>query len=361
MVRSRAESSAEGIANLSPASVPDLGRSLRLARELADLTVTEAAERVGLNSVAVEALENGNVGLQHDRIETLRALRTYANSLGLPGNDYVLVAVEHWPSLGLNHTASGDTAVVPVVSISSAPAGGHSPVGGLVSTWPGDATGVADATTTGAMEPVRPLALNDTGQVAVVDTGQVPAVSLGAPRFLKFMVGLVAFLIVLGVVGLVEHTHLQDWAHDGRSSATRWINDAKSAVGITTKSTTHTHSSATHSTTPPKTASSKVTMKADPTGLAEAITVKASSFTVKVVALTAPCWVEATTPSQPSPLFEQVLPAGQSREFTVTPSMATTIETGSSAGRAYIYQGTKQIGSYVPTKVPFKMNFTAVS
>ena len=38
-----------------------------------------------------------------------------------------------------------------------------------------------------------------------------------------------------------------------------------------------------------------------------------------------------------------------------------TIETGSSAGRAFIYKGTKLIGFYFPTKVPFTMTFTAAS
>ena len=57
------------------------------------------------------------------------------------------------------------TAVVPVVSISSAPAGGHSPAGGHGSIWPGDATGVADATTTGVMETLRPTSVNDTGRL----------------------------------------------------------------------------------------------------------------------------------------------------------------------------------------------------
>ena len=255
MVLSRDDSPVEGGANLTPASVPDIARSLRLARERAELTVAEAAARAGLGNAVVEDLESGNVGQQHDRIATLRSLRTYADSLGLPGSDYVLVAVEQWPSIGPVLTTGNETAVVPVVSISSAPAGGHSPPGGHGSVWPGDATGVADATTTGVMETLRPTSVTDTGRlpaldtgrVPVVDTGEVAAVNLGVPRLLKFMVGLVAFLVVLAGAALVERNHINGWFDSGRHTTTHWIDDAKSALGITSTPSGHGH----HATTTP--------------------------------------------------------------------------------------------------------------
>jgi hypothetical protein len=187
MVRSGGESPTEGSANLMPASVPDMARSLRLAREQADLSVAEAAARADLGNAVVEALESGNVGPQHDRIATLRSLRVYADSLGLPGSDYVLVAVEQWPASGSGMTANGETAVVPVVSISSAPAGGHFPSGGHGSVWPGDATGVTP-TTTGVMETLRPTSVNDTGRLPALDTGRVPAVDTGEVRAVSLRV-----------------------------------------------------------------------------------------------------------------------------------------------------------------------------
>jgi transcriptional regulator with XRE-family HTH domain len=246
MVRSRGESPATGDANLLPASVPDIGRSLQLAREQADLTLAGAAQRCGLRSAALEALESGSVGLQHDRIETLRTMRTYANSLGLPGDEYVLMAVDQWPAGGSTPIPHSDTALVPVVSISSAPAGGHSPVGGGA-VWPSDATGVADATTTGVFEPIaRPLPLSDsgsfydTGQLSIVDTGEVPAVKIPAPRILKVLVGVVTFLILVGGAALIEHDHVDGWAHDVRSSTAHWYDNGKVALGITAKPKGHT-------------------------------------------------------------------------------------------------------------------------
>jgi hypothetical protein len=358
-VGSPGENPAQGDASLLPATVPDIGRALRQARLLADLSLAEAAARANLRDATVEALEIGNVGPQHDRIETLRALRAYANSLGLPGNDYVFVAIEHWPSGGASLPSGSETAVVPVVSISSAPAGGHSPLGGLGSAWPGDRTGVPDATITGVLEPVRPLAMTDTGRVPIVDTGEVRAVRVGAPRFLAFLVGLTAVLIALGALALAENQNLDGWYHDSRSAVTRWVHDAKSAVGITSqpKASGHHTTSTSHAAPPKAPASHLITFKKgnNPVGRSETVSVAASSFTVRIVADNAACWVQGITLGQPTPVFAQTLLANQDHVFTVTSSM--TIETGSSAGRAFIYQGTKLIGFYFPSKTPFTMTF----
>jgi len=360
MVRSRGESSATGDAPFLQTSVPEIGPSLQHAREQADLTLAEAAEQFGLRSTALEALESGGIGPQHDRIETLRSLRAYANGLGLPGDEYVLVALEQWPVGVPTPATNGDTAVVPVVSISSAPAGGHSPI------WTSEATGVADATTTGVFEPVtRPVLLSDTGQVPIVDTGivpivdtgPVPAVALRTPRILRVLVGLVAFLIVVGGVALLEHNRVDQWFHDARSTTAHWYDNAKVAAGITSTPAGHTPATTTPSTSKVAPKAAAVHVVTDPSGLAATFNVSASSFNVRILAVKGPCWVQATEAGNPTPVFGQVLPAGQSHVFTVTSSM--TINTGSGAGHAYIYRGFALIGSYVPKKAPFTMTFNA--
>jgi hypothetical protein len=357
MVRIRDESRAQGDANLLPASVADIARSLRLARQAADLSVPEAAAQAGLGTATVEALESGVFGPQHDRIDTLRALRTYALTLGLPGDDFVLVAVERWSVNGPVLIASGDTAVVPLVSISSAPAGGHAPA----SSWPGDATGVTDTTTTtGVIEHIPPLAFNDTGRVPMVDTGQVPAVRLGVPRALKISVVVAAVLVALGGAALVEHNNLRGWVNNGQHTAVRWYQQAESALGITSKPTSHSHGASTnHSPAAHLTDSVRTSYKLNPGGRGETMNVTSNSFTVRVVAVKYNCWVQATALGQSQPLFAQVLPAGQTHTFTVTSSL--TIDTGSSAGRAFIYKGNKLIGFFFPSKVPFLMTFNAVN
>jgi cytoskeletal protein RodZ len=348
-----------------------MGRTLRLAREQTGLSIAAAANRAGLRSAAIEALENGEFGPQHDRIETLRTLKTYAASLGLPGNDYVLAAVEQWPASFPIPAPHGDTAVVPVVSISSAPAGGHWPAG---TQWPRDATGVADATTgvfdattTGVFDTLRPAPLqdhlhdhlHDTGRV-FVDTGQVPAVRLPAPRGLKILIGVVAFLVVVGGVGLLEHDHVKGWAHDVRSSTVHWYNNAKVALDISSKPKSHATTTATTTSSAAKShASAPYKVVMDFNGLGATFNVAAPSFVVQVTAVNAPCWVSGVAAGSSKPVFEQVLAAGQSHNFTVTSSM--TIETGSAAGHAAIYRGFKLLGTYVPAKTPFTMTFNTTS
>ncbi len=354
MVRSRGEGPAEGDAILLPASVPDIGLSLRLARERANLTLPEAAVRVGLGSAQLEVLESGSAARQQDRIGTLRALRTYANSLGLPGDDYVLVAVEQWPSFEPAQSPSGDTAVVPVISITSAPAGGHSPAGGWGSGRPGDATGVPGAST-GVIGSIMPLPAHDTGRLSIVDTGEIPVVATPSPsRVLKALVGVTAILVVLGAVALVEHAHLRGWAHDANTSTDRWYHNAESALGITSAPASH-ESAGQHHHAPAETP--KVTATLNPGAKSVTIDVATSPFAVRIVATGAPCWVSAYVPGHP-PLFSAVLGTGQAQVFTVT--SALTVETGSASGRAFVYQGFKLLTYYFPTTVPFQMDFNAV-
>jgi transcriptional regulator with XRE-family HTH domain len=354
MVANRGDSPVAGGARVVPGSVADIGRSLAQGRETAGLSLSDAARRTGLNVMELEALESGTADLLHYRVETLRALGAYANSLGLSGDDYVLAAVALWPAVSPGPANRHDTTVLPVVSVSSAPVGGHSPV----SMWPGEATGVPDAFITRMVDPVPGQFGGDTGIVPAVTTGEVQAFRLATPTYLKVLIGLVALLVVLGVAGLVEHQHLSSWLHDSRTSVSRWYADAKSALGSGSSPGSHTAQTVAPTTTPKATASA-ITIKALPGGLAEDITVDAPSFTVKILAVNGACWVEATVPGQARAVFGQTLQAGQSHLFTVTKSL--TIETGSSAGQALVYRGLTQIGHITPTRVPFHMNFSTAT
>jgi hypothetical protein len=241
---------------------------------------------------------------------------------------------------------------VPVVSISSAPAGGHSPAG---SPWPVDATGVTDTTTTGVIERIGPVSAYDTGRVPMVDTGEVRAIGY-VPRALKVSVGIAATLVVLSGAALIAHNHLQGWYDEGHANTTRWYHEARSSLGFTSKQTAAHH---TGTPAPPPKLTAKVNYQADPNGHVETMNVTSTSFTVKIVAVTYGCWVQAIVAGQPTPIYAQVLGADQTETFAVTSSM--TINTGSAAGRAFLYKGTKLIGFYFPPKAPFVMTFNAVN
>src|ERR1700678_3854520 len=82
---------------LTSATLADIGRLLRLAREQAGLSLDEAATGAGVSRADAEAFESGAMGDLHDRVETLRALRAYADSIELPGGDYALAVINLWP------------------------------------------------------------------------------------------------------------------------------------------------------------------------------------------------------------------------------------------------------------------------
>ena len=123
-----AESPAEGGANLSPASVPDIGRSLLHAREQAGLTLPEAA-------IQVRALATRRARSARER-HVRPAARPHRDPPVAAGSTPTRSACPGATTSSSRSTCGrpvapiragdGDTAVVPVVSISSAPTGGHS-------------------------------------------------------------------------------------------------------------------------------------------------------------------------------------------------------------------------------------------
>jgi hypothetical protein len=325
----------------------DIGRSLCHAREAAGLSLLEAAVPAGLPSDELEALESGATARLHDRIATLRALRAYADSLGLPGDDYVLAAVDLWPVTLVPPPRRGDSGPVPVVSVSSAPAGGHSPTEARGVEWAGDPTGAALSTVSGQVSSVIPLSLHDTGPVPAADTGETPAVRQGAPRLLKVLVVVAALLVVCGGVALVERTHVVSWYHQVSATSSRWYREVRADVGLKPKAVA------------PASANGlpKVTIVENGATNAVTINVNAASFSVKMAAFNAPSWMQVTDDHDLEPIYSQVMPGGQTQTFLVNGS--TTIETASTSARAYLYEGTTFIGYYFPSQVPFTMTHIA--
>jgi DNA-binding XRE family transcriptional regulator len=329
------------------ASVPDIGRSLRLAREHADLTIEEAARRAGLARSEVEALESGTVSRMRDRVETLRSLRTYADSLGLPGHDFVLAVVELWPSLDHVPTRPVDSGQVPVVSLSAAPVGGHSPAGD-------GRTGAADFSISGVVSPLVTASIYDTGPIPILETGEIPAVKQAPPRWLRGLVAAAAVLVVLGIFTLTEHSQFSPWARSVHHNADHWVHNAEVAAGLSPKpAPAHREASKKSAGAKPK-----VVMVQSPSASAVTANVHASHFVVVLAAVQYSSWFQVTDTTHQRPIFEQVLPAGGAQDFTVTRSI--TVETGSGSARAYIYEGHTIIGAVTPPKAPYTITFNAV-
>ncbi len=133
---------------------------------------------------------------------------TYADSLGLPGDAYVLTVLDRWPSV---EAAARATATPASSRWSRSPRprpGGTPPPATTARPFGADSTGVNEALVTGVIGAVGPLSINDTRPVPIFETGQVAAVRQGPPTYLKILVAVVALLVVAAGVGLGLHNQL---------------------------------------------------------------------------------------------------------------------------------------------------------
>ena len=87
----------------------------------------DVSARTGLPLDQLDALEAGAVVRIPDRVAILKTLRRYADFLGLPGERFVVVVVDHWPVS--SSVASSTTSYRPS-PVAVAPAGtvAHAPV-----------------------------------------------------------------------------------------------------------------------------------------------------------------------------------------------------------------------------------------
>jgi hypothetical protein len=362
----------------TPSSVPEVGRLLRRARTRQGLRLEDVAARTGLNLHQLEALETGTVDRIPDRVVVLKTLRRYADSLGLPGDRFVLALVDHWPSPAATppvvsvpprpmaaapvaavgaaatfavHDPPAPTDVVPAAAVTRI----ESPA--LVTPRP---TGVASTTaqvnavasTTGQVQAVP-----TTGQVqAVPNTGVVPAVRskpAGTARRrrpavgLSVAVGILGVAVVLGVGALLVHHYEPHWLVD--IGVTNSPTTTTGTHGGSTTTTTH------HTTTPPANAVTVTTTSANAANLA----VHASTFQVTLTAIGGSSWVQATQSGQPTPIFSGVLAPGQTKVFPVDHPLQ--VEVGSVAAHVVVSTGLHRLGSYVPPAAPFTMTFSGTS
>jgi len=352
-----------------PTSVPEIGRFLRRERTRQGLPIEEVSARTGLAPQVLQGLEGGTVDRLPDRVQTLKVLRRYADFLGLPGDRYVLVLVDHWPtgslatpvvsmrpappvaavplaSVGLGAAIANpeDTAAVPVVT-PSGPGWHDQASGGVPSrdqlppgaegshSWPPPPTSAVP----GAQDPA-------TAQVprAVDVTGPLPAVPSwpdgGRPRpslALRLVVAVLVLALLTGIAGIVINWTRPQWLRD---------------LGITRSSAPGASPSTTATTAAP----AVVTQLPSGAGAAT-FAVRAPSFVVAVVPAGSASWVQATASGAQSPLFAGIVQAGSRQSFVVHDGLV--VQTGSSSARVYVSVGNKLVGYYAPPSAPFTITF----
>jgi transcriptional regulator with XRE-family HTH domain len=296
----------------------DLGQSLRSARELRLLTRSDAAAAAGISMLEIEAFETGALERLPDQVDTLAALRRYATSLNLNGNAFVVAAVDFWPN-PRRLTWANEREHRYLVPVSDE----------------------FDDSITGMVDLVGPK----TGPVAIVSHGRPDEFGAGAPTSLKVLVALVAVLVLLGAGALIERPHVAGWYHGSVSTVSNWFGNSSNAPAQ--------HHRRVVAVPPPK-----VSIVNGPASNEVTFNVSAKSFTVKMAAFKYPCWMEVTQAGQAKPIYEQVMPGGDFMAFTV--SSSDVIRTASGSGRAYVYEGSKFIGYYFPSRAPFTLTFNAV-
>jgi hypothetical protein len=342
-----------------PASVSELARTLRRVRTRQGLRLEDVGARTGLPLDELERLESGDVGRLEDRVATVKALRVYANALGLSGDLYALSLVEHWPA-----ARPSTPPAVPVVDprgpvvVPDAPTATVPRVAGASS-----ATTTLSATTTAppavvAVADVPAWPGTSSTAIAVLDTGLTPAVSGlphrprrhrrgGTPLWLRALVVVVALAVVVGVAGLVIQAVQPSWLR---------------AIGLTHATRPGTSgSAATSGTSSPTTTAVAVSglRLTSTTPTAATFAVRASTFTVETSAVGNPSWVQITEAGQTTPLFAGILEAGQSKSFSTQHSLV--VEVGSSAAHLFVSSGAKNLGLYFPKAAPYTVTFNAAT
>jgi transcriptional regulator with XRE-family HTH domain len=352
-----------------PASVPDIGRSLRRERTRQGLSIEEVSSRTGLAAQQLQGLESGTVDRLPDRVHTLKVLRHYADFLGLPGDRYLLVLVEHWPTGSLNapvvtvHTAPpvlhDDTGLVPPVQqiqqiqprVDQASVRAASHLVDIRGLPLASSVGLnASTASTVSSASIASSASSDdthtTAQVPRIDrTGPLPVVDRWSdfdeprtPVLLRGLIWILSLALLVGVAGIVIN-----WTRP------QWLRDIGITRAPTTAATTTTSRPGTTTTAAP------TFTQVSSTPTAATFDVRSSPFVVAVVPDGSPSWVQANADGAPDPAYSGIVQAGEKQSWTVNSSLVVVV--GASSARLYVSVGNHLVGSYAPPGAPFTITF----
>ncbi len=304
-----------------PGSVTELGRVLREARVACGLELFQVSQQTDIPVDQLGDLESGTVDRLPDRVESLKALERYATFLGLPGDQFVMTLLEHWP-------APSSTAPLPVPS--------HG----------------APSTGVDLLEPAPTARHRATAQVPAMlaDTGP-NAVRRGHDdgpgiKLLRTLVVMVLFLVLLGTAWLAVNRVRPQWLADLH------LPNTANSSGPTTAGGTARSSTGSPTAPAPDTASLRLVSA---NGAQASFAVTSSQFDVQISASGGETWVQASAPGN-TPAYAGLLTDGQSQ--VVAANHQLVVQTGSIAARIAVRVDQRVIGTYVPPGAPFQMTFT---
>lgn len=204
----------------------------------------------------------------------------------------------------------------------------------------------------GHADPLRPF----------TTTAEVPAVGRFDPRYggvrrvrrppplgLRVAVWVTAVLLLAGLAGLGIH-RLRPSALGALEITT---SPSPTAAAPATSTPTTSARGAKHPT------AAVTETSATPTGAT--MEVSTAHYTVKVAAQ-APCWVQATAPGSPSPVFAGTLIAGEDKTFSPLNGQVELLLGASRVTVSVLLAGSSAAAwTYTPTAAPFDLRFTSAS
>ncbi len=344
-----------------PGSVPELARVLRQTRSAQRLELFQVSQQTGIPLDHLSDLESGTVDRLPDRVEILKALGSYASFLGLPGDQFVVTLVEHWPvapytlPVVVVHDDADGTGRLTTVGTpppaSSPPASSPGPELETKAIPLSMPKRVAPPTSVGL--PVFTERHSSTAQVPVVmaDTGKTPAVRQGdgfGMAAVRAAVVVALVLVLIGTAWLVLNRVRPQWLARLRLPYT--------SQGAIAPSPGSGGGTGTIGTTAAITAAPSMHL-VSATGTQATFSVTSPRFEVQISASGGETWVQATGPLSTAPSYEGVLKNGQSQVVPANHQLVVRI--GSIAARIAVRVDHHLIGTYVPPGAPFMMTFTA--
>jgi len=344
-----------------PASVPELGRVLRGARAARGLNLDAVSAQTGIPVEQLHDLESGTVDRLPDRVAVLKALSRYAAFLQLPGEQFVMTLVEHWPT--------GAGAPAPAVHNGQSPGSAASAPRNApprrarpddLSTRAIPLTRHEDKVTSVGL-PIVEGRHNSTAQVPMVmaDTGVTPAIRRRLPAdgllmvVVRSLVVVAALLVALGTAWLVVNRVHPQWLADLRLPYTSSGVGGPAAPGQSSATTTP---AATKSTPAAVSSARPALHLLSANGSQASFSVSTPLFAVRISAQGGDTWVSASGPLSSQPSFEGIVKSGQSQ--LVSADHQLTVQIGSTAARVAVQVNSRVIGTYVPPGAPFTMTFT---
>ncbi len=336
------------------ASIDEIGRSLREAREEKGLDLLSVHDRLSRPITQIEALENGDLTKLPDQALAITTLRRYATFLGLDGDALALRMVDAWSVVDQHAPAGAGRAAVPLTSVMAAVTTGPDHLRAFTQT--GQVPKVAGRTTAAA----RGAAAYD-AEVAGPPTGTFPVVPrheirsskravakarrrLRAPTMLIVVTWFTAVLVLAALLGFAADLWHPQWLV--QAHVLRVVQPG----GTPAPAPTPGRPGAGHQV-------AVVVPGLSGPGSA-AYTVDTAHFTVNL-AVSGPCWVQVTSSAVPFPLASGVQPPGKFLTFAANGTM--TVQVGSTAVLVGVVVNGKNVFLASPHQTPFTYTFAPPS